>query len=143
MIHHPKHPGHLIKSLCLEPLHLSVTDAAKALKVSRPMLSKLINGHMGISPEIAGRLSIVFNTSDELWMNLQAQYDLTKRRSRIMKEHNEQPEKVWIIQRAINAYNNEYEDWPEYDEPMTHDEMLKALKHCEDTWPYEFRGHRI
>lgn len=78
MIHNPKHPGLLVKSLCLEPLHLSVTDAAKALKISRPTLSKLLNGHIAISPEMAIRLSIVFNTSDELWINLQAGYDLWK-----------------------------------------------------------------
>jgi addiction module HigA family antidote len=78
MIHDPKHPGCMVKSLCLDPLNLSVTAAAKALAVSRPTLSKLINGHIGISPEMAGRLSIVFSTSDELWINLQAQYDLWK-----------------------------------------------------------------
>lgn len=78
MIHNPKHPGCMVKSLCLEPLNLSVSDAAKALKVSRPTLSKLVNGRIGISPEMAERLAIVFNTSDELWINLQAQYDLWK-----------------------------------------------------------------
>jgi antitoxin HigA-1 len=78
MIHNPKHPGHLVKSLCLEPLNMSVTDAAKALKVSRPTLSKLLNGRIGISPEMAVRLSIVFNTSDKLWIDLQANYDLWK-----------------------------------------------------------------
>lgn len=78
MIHHPKHPGYLVKSLCLEPLGLSVTMAAKALQISRPVLSKLLNGHMGISPDMAVRLSIVFNTSDELWINLQSSYDLWK-----------------------------------------------------------------
>lgn len=78
MIHNPKHPGCLVKSLCIEPLKLSVTDAAKALKVSRPALSKLLNGHTGISPEMAVRLSIVFKTSDEIWINLQAHYDLWK-----------------------------------------------------------------
>jgi addiction module HigA family antidote len=76
MIHNPKHPGLLVKSLCLDPLDISVTEAAKALKVSRPTLSKLLNGHMGISPEMAVRLSIVFNTSDKLWIDLQAGYDL-------------------------------------------------------------------
>lgn len=76
MIHNPKHPGHLVQNLCLTPLNLSVTDAAKALGVSRTALSKLLNGHTGISPEMAIRLSIVFNTSDELWINLQAAYDL-------------------------------------------------------------------
>lgn len=76
MIHKPKHPGLMVKSLCLEALGLSVTEAAKALKISRPTLSKLINGRMGISPEMAVRLSIVFNTSEELWINLQVGYDL-------------------------------------------------------------------
>jgi len=78
MIHNPKHPGGLLKSLCLEPLGFSVTDAAKALKVSRPTLSKLLNGHIGISAEMAVRLSIVFRTSDKLWVDLQGGYDLWK-----------------------------------------------------------------
>jgi len=76
MIHNPKHPGCLVNSLCLEPLGLTVKDAAKALKVSRPTLSKLLNGHINISPEMAIRLSVVFNTSDKLWVDLQAGYDL-------------------------------------------------------------------
>ena|SRR3989344_2248822 len=76
MINKPKHPGKMVKSLCLDPLGISVTEAAKALKVSRPTLSKLINGRIGISPEMAIRLAIVFNTSEELWINLQAGYDL-------------------------------------------------------------------
>ena len=76
MIHKPKYPGQMVKSLCLDPLGLSVTEAAKILNISRPTLSKLINGRIGISPEMAVRLSIVFNTSAELWINLQAGYDL-------------------------------------------------------------------
>lgn len=78
MIHNPKHPGILVNNLCLKPLGISVTEAAKALDVSRPVLSKLLNGHMGISPEMAIRLSMVFNTSEELWVNLQSNYDLWK-----------------------------------------------------------------
>lgn len=78
MIHKPKHPGRMVKSMCLEPLELSVTAAAKALKVSRPTLSKLLNGRISISPEMAIRLAIVFNTSEELWINMQAGYDLWK-----------------------------------------------------------------
>jgi addiction module HigA family antidote len=76
MIHKPKHPGLMIKSLCIDPLEISITDAAQALKVTRPTLSKLINGRMSISPEMAIRLSIVFDTSSEFWINLQAKYDL-------------------------------------------------------------------
>lgn len=87
MIHNPKHPGCLVKSLCLEPLGLSVTDAAKALKVSRPTLSKLLNGHINISPEMAVRISIVFSTSDKLWIDLQAGYDLWKAQQKKNKLH--------------------------------------------------------
>lgn len=78
MIHKPKHPGAMVKSLCLEQLNLSISQAAKILKISRPTLSKIINGHINISPEMAIRLSIVFNTSEEIWINLQAGYDLWK-----------------------------------------------------------------
>lgn len=87
MIHNPKHPGVLIKSLCLDPLDLSVTEAAKALKVSRPTLSKLLNGRMNISPEMAVRISIVFNTSDKLWVDLQSGYDLWKAKQKKNKLH--------------------------------------------------------
>jgi len=78
MIHNPKHPGMMVKSMCLEPLELSVSEGAKLLNVSRPTLSKLVNGRLNISTEMAIRLSIVFNTSAELWVNLQAGYDLWK-----------------------------------------------------------------
>ena len=78
MIHHPKHPGLLVQRLCLDPLDLTVTDAAKALKVARPTLSKLLHGHIGVSPEMAIRLSIVFSTSAKLWVDMQAGYDLWK-----------------------------------------------------------------
>ena len=80
-----KHPGQLVKSLCLEPLNVSVTEAAQALHVSHPTLSKLVNGHIGISPEMAMRLAMAFGTSEELWINLQSQYDLWKARQR--KKH--------------------------------------------------------
>ena len=76
LMHNPPHPGLIIKKLCLEPLGVTVTDAAKALGVSRKTLSSIINGKAGISPEMAVRLSIAFNTSSESWMNQQSQYDL-------------------------------------------------------------------
>lgn len=76
VMHNPPHPGEVIKELCLEPLGLSVTDAAKALGVSRKTLSAILNGRAGISPEMAIRLSIAFETSAESWMNQQTQYDL-------------------------------------------------------------------
>jgi len=75
-MHNPPHPGEVIRGLCLEPLEISVTDAAKALGVARKTLSAILNGRAGISPEMALRLSIAFNTSPESWMNQQIQYDL-------------------------------------------------------------------
>ena len=75
-MHNPPHPGKIIKALCLDPLDLSVTEAAKGLGISRKTLSAILNGHAGISSEMAVRLSIAFNTSAESWINQQTQYDL-------------------------------------------------------------------
>ena len=72
----PPHPGEIIKELCLEPLRLSVTDAAKGLGVSRKALSELINGHSGISPEMAIRLEQAFGSTAETWLKMQLEYDL-------------------------------------------------------------------
>ena len=75
-MHNPPHPGEIIKSLCLEPLGVTITQAAEALGVSRKTLSAILNGRAGISPEMAVRLSIAFGTSAESWLNQQTQYDL-------------------------------------------------------------------
>ena len=75
-MHNPPHPGEVLKELCLEPLGLTVTETAKGLGVSRKTLSTILNGKAGISPEMAVRLSIAFNTSSESWLNQQSQYDL-------------------------------------------------------------------
>lgn len=79
-MHNPPHPGEVLRKLCLEPLGLSVTKAAKALGVSRNTLSNLLNGQTGISPEMAVRLSIAFDTTAESWMSQQVQYDLWQAR---------------------------------------------------------------
>ncbi|GMU46464.1 MAG: transcriptional regulator [Porticoccaceae bacterium] len=76
LMHNPPHPGEVIRELCLEPLELSVTEAAKGLGVSRKTLSAILNGRAGISPEMAVRLSIAFDTTAESWLNQQLQYDL-------------------------------------------------------------------
>lgn len=78
----PPHPGEVLRELCLEPLGLSVTRAAEALGVSRKTLSALMNGRTGISPEMAIRLSIAFDTSAESWLNQQSQYDLWQARQK-------------------------------------------------------------
>ena len=75
-MHNPPHPGEVLKSLCLDPLNLSVTETARCLGVSRKTLSAILNGRAGISPEMAVRLSIAFGASAESWLSQQVQYDL-------------------------------------------------------------------
>ena len=74
----PPHPGEVIRELCIEPAGLTVTAAAEVLGVSRKALSELLNGHSGISPEMAVRLSKAFGGSIESWLTQQMQYDLAK-----------------------------------------------------------------
>ena len=76
LVHDPPHPGAVIRRQCLEPLQLTVTEAAKGLGVSRNTLSMLLNGRLGISPEMAIRLSQAFGGSPESWLQQQLQYDL-------------------------------------------------------------------
>jgi antitoxin HigA-1 len=76
LMHNPPHPGEILRELCLEPLGISVTAAAESLGVSRKTLSSILNGRAGISPEMAIRLSIAFDTSAESWLNQQSQYEL-------------------------------------------------------------------
>ncbi len=76
VMHNPPHPGEIIRELCIKPLGLTVTDAAKGLCVSRKTLSALLNGRFGISPEMAIRLSKGFGGSAESWLIQQSQYDL-------------------------------------------------------------------
>jgi len=75
-MNNPLHPGEIVKDALIDGAKLNVTKAAKKLKVSRTALSRLLNGHTGISPEMAVRLSKLLNTSIEMWINLQAQYDV-------------------------------------------------------------------
>ena len=77
-MHTPPHPGEIIREFCVEPLNLTVTEAARALGVTRKTLSTLLNGRAGISPEMALRLSRVFGRTPEGWLRLQVQFDLWK-----------------------------------------------------------------
>lgn len=72
----PTHPGEILKFECLQPLGLSVREAAQGLGVSRQTLSRIINGQHGVSPGMAVKLGKAFGTGPELWVNLQSQYDL-------------------------------------------------------------------
>lgn len=76
------HPGEIVKQDCLEPLGLSITDAAKVLGVTRPTLSKLVNGRASISPEMAIRLAKAFGSTPEFWLRLQLNYDLAQIQAR-------------------------------------------------------------
>ena len=78
----PPHPGGVIRELCLEPLGLSVTAAAQGLGVTRKALSEMLNGHTGISPEMALRLSMAFGGSAESWLQQQALYQLAQVRKK-------------------------------------------------------------
>jgi len=75
-MYNPPHPGEIIREFCVEALNLTVTDAAKALGVTRKTFSALLNGRSGVSPEMALRLSKVFGRSPEGWLKLQLQFDL-------------------------------------------------------------------
>ena len=84
MMKNPPHPGGLVLRQCIEPLDLTITDAAEALGVTRNTLSELVNEKRGVSPEMAVRLSKVFGGTEEGWLVQQAQYDLAQvRRDRI------------------------------------------------------------
>jgi addiction module HigA family antidote len=78
----PPHPGEVIRELCIEPAGLTVTAAAGVLGVSRKALSELLNGHSGVSPEMAVRLSKAFGGSIESWLTQQMHYDLAQVRKR-------------------------------------------------------------
>lgn len=77
-IKNPPHPGRVVRQDCVKPLGLTITEAAKALGVTRQALSNLVNGKSGVSPEMAVRLSKVFGASPEMWLRLQANYDLAQ-----------------------------------------------------------------
>jgi addiction module HigA family antidote len=85
LMKNPSHPGTVVLQECIEPLGLSITDAAAALGVTRTTLSELVNGRRGISPEMAVRLSKVFGGSAESWLVQQAQYELAHVRTDRLK----------------------------------------------------------
>ena len=75
-MHNPAHPGEIVREECLKPLGLTVTAAADALGVTRKALSDLLNGHAGVSPDMAIRLEKVFGSTADTWLGMQMQHDL-------------------------------------------------------------------
>jgi addiction module HigA family antidote len=75
-MHNPAHPGEILHEMYLKPLGVTITQAAKALGVSRKHVSAIVNGRSPVTPDMALRLAAAFATEPELWVNMQAQYDL-------------------------------------------------------------------
>jgi len=82
-MHKPAHPGEVLKNMYIEPLGLTVTETAKAIGVTRKALSELLNLKSGISIAMSLRLSKAFNTTPELWLNMQRNYDMIKAKKRV------------------------------------------------------------
>ena len=76
----PPHPGRSIRENCLEPLGLSVTQAAEVLGVARHTLSRVLNGHAAISPDMAIRLEKAGWSNADFWLRRQTSYDLAQAR---------------------------------------------------------------
>ena len=81
-MYNPPHPGEIVRYDCLEPLGLTVTEAAKGLGVTRQALSDLVNGKAGVSVDMAFRLSQAFGSTPETWLGVQTAYDLWQARDR-------------------------------------------------------------
>ncbi len=89
----PTHPGRIIKEDYLVPLSLTIKDMASTLGISRKTLSKIINERGSITPDMALRLSRAFDTTPDLWMNLQKNYDLW---------HAEHSSKSWRLVKPLS-----------------------------------------
>ena len=77
-MHNPPHPGGVLKDGVFADNLVSVTDAAAALGVTRVSLSRVLNGKAGVSAEMAVRLGKWLGTGPDVWINMQAQYELWK-----------------------------------------------------------------
>ena len=76
----PPHPGRSVRENCLHPLGVSVTEAAEVLGVARHTLSRVLNGHAAISPDMAIRLEKAGWSSADFWLSRQTAYDLAQAR---------------------------------------------------------------
>jgi len=74
----PPHPGRIVRQECIEPLGLTIKEAAERLGIRRQTLNNLVNGKAGVSPEMSIRLSKAFGSSPEVWLGMQMEYDLAQ-----------------------------------------------------------------
>ena len=87
-MHNPAHPGEILKELVIEPLGVTITDVSEHLDISRKTLSKILNGHGSITPEMALRLELAFKKpSADHWLRLQNAYDLWQSRQYLSTLH--------------------------------------------------------
>jgi len=76
LMYNPCHPGAVLKEDVLKPLNMTVTEFAQKIKISRQVLSGILNEKIGISPAMALKLAKALNTSPDSWLNMQVKYDL-------------------------------------------------------------------
>jgi addiction module HigA family antidote len=81
-MYNPPHPGRIVRQECIEPLRLSIAEAARALGVTRQTVDRLVNERCGISPEMALRLEAAFGGDATTWLEMQSAYDLAQARRR-------------------------------------------------------------
>lgn len=91
----PVHPGRILKNHHLTPQSISIMDLAKILGISRKTASKIVNERGSITPDMALRLSRAFNTTPDLWLGLQQEYDLW---------HAIHDSKEWLKVKSVNQF---------------------------------------
>ena len=72
----PLHPGHFIKEVYMTPFDLGSNELARELKLSKGMVSRLINSNASVTPDLSLRLSSVLGRSAESWLKMQDNFDL-------------------------------------------------------------------
>jgi addiction module HigA family antidote len=85
MMHNPAHPGDVIRESCLKPSRMTVGEAAEGLGVTRKALSDLLNGHSGMSPEMALRLEKAGWSTADTWLRMQMNWNLWRVRQQASK----------------------------------------------------------
>jgi antitoxin HigA-1 len=103
----PPHPGRSIKDACLDPMGLTVTEGARVLDVARHTLSRLINAQAGISPDMAIRLEKAFGSSADVWLRMQAAYDLAQARTHENRIDVKRYEAVWKMNMVLFCVRKE------------------------------------
>jgi addiction module HigA family antidote len=82
----PAHPGEILKEMFIKERNLTITEVARGINMARANLSSVINGHLGISPELAVKLSEAFGNTAQFWINLQNNYELWHAERKVDRE---------------------------------------------------------